>query len=396
MIPIRIKANQLQHDYSDQGATLNLPAEKAAVLDALDRARVPYGSGEYRLSSGGRVPGFINKALEDKGHNPSLAEMNHLAERLELLSGYDYGKLEGILEIRKSNTVADVINATHNLNRYVQHPVYNDAELGDVAIESDGMFESLEQVPDELLDCLDRAKIGELVRKQDGGVFTEHGYVMLETVGWDAVYDGKSLAGREVTLEPGDPIISLLLSKDEHSYSDNDSGWLHCPADEKEIAAILKKTGAVSLDECAIHEIRCVVPTLADSVFYGTDIGDINTLAGMIQTRCGDDLAKYKAVCEMENVVDINTAMNLTERLGEYEFNPCPSTAAFGRAALAETGADVKLAEEYGFDFHAYGWKAMEEQGARFVAYGFVRHSPGHEQDMEMSEPDSPELAMEM
>ncbi len=96
MIPIRIKANHLQHDYSDQGAVLNLPAEKAAVLDALDKARVPYGCGEYRLSSGGRVPGFINLALEDTGHNPSLAEMNHLAERLESLSGYDYGKLEGI------------------------------------------------------------------------------------------------------------------------------------------------------------------------------------------------------------------------------------------------------------------------------------------------------------
>ncbi len=396
MIPIRIKANHLQHDYSDQGTTLNLSAEKAAVLDALDKARVPYGSGEYRLSSGGRVPGFINKALEDTGHNPSLAEMNHLAERLESLSGYDYGKLEGILEIRKTNTVADVINATHNLNRYVQHPVYNDAELGEVAIESDGMFESLEQVPDELLDCLDRAKIGALVRKQDGGVFTEHGYVMLETVGWDTVYDGKSLAGREVTLEPGDPIISLLLSKNEHSYSDTDSGWLHCPADEKNITAILMKTGAATLDDCSIHEIRCVIPTLADSVLYNADIKDINTLAGMIQAQGGGDLAKYKAVCEMENVSDINTAMNLTERLGEYEFNPCPSTAAFGRAALAETGADVKLAEEYGFDFHAYGWKAMEEQGARFVAYGFVRHSGGHEQDMEMSEPDTPELAMEM
>jgi hypothetical protein len=269
--------------------------------------------------------------------------------------------------------------------------------LGEIVIDSDVMlYEPLEKVPDELLECLDREKLGALVRIQDGGVFTETGYVMLETEGWDAPYDGESLADREVTLEPGDAIISLLLSKDEYSHSEADSGWLHCPPTEKDIAAILEKTQAETLDNLTIHEIRCVVPTLADSVFYGATIWENCALADLIQRHCAADLVKYKAVCELEHVVDMETAMSLTMRLHEFDFEPCPSTEAFGRAAMEKTGADLKTLEAYGFDFGGYGWKAMEDQGVQFLSYGFISHPRGPEQAMEMDESDTPEMAMEM
>jgi hypothetical protein len=389
MIPIRIKANHLKHDYSDQGVPLTLPAEKSAILDALDKARVPYGSGEYKLASLSNVPRFLDKMLNESGHSPSLAELNHLAERLESLSEESLAKLDGILEIRKSYDIADAINATHNPQHFVQHPVYDDRELGEVAIDA-GLYEPLEEVPDELLKRLDPAKVGALVREQDGGMFTNGGYVIREGDGWEAIYDGKSLAGRSVMLEPGEPVVSLLLSKDEYFYDEADSGWLHCPASEQEIGDLLEKTQTESLDDLTLHDIRRVVPTLADSVFYGATIPEINTLAMMIQTHCAADLVKYKAVCELENVTEIDTAMNLTKRLHEYDFEPCPSTEAFGRTAMEKTGADMKLLEEYGFDFDAYGWKAMQEQGVQFLSYGFISHPRGQEQTMEMTEPKPP------
>jgi hypothetical protein len=77
-----------------------------------------------------------------------------------------------------------------------------------------------------------------------------------------------------------------------------------------------------------------VIPTLADSVFYGATIPEINTLAGIIQTNCAADLVKYKAVCDLENVTDMDAAMSLAMCLHEYDFEPCPSTEAFGRAAM--------------------------------------------------------------
>ncbi len=52
--------------------------------------------------------------------------MNHLAERLELLEEQELDKLDDILQIRNSYGVADAINATHNLGKFVQYPVFND------------------------------------------------------------------------------------------------------------------------------------------------------------------------------------------------------------------------------------------------------------------------------
>ena len=392
MTSIVIKANHLLRDYSDQGTELTLPADKVAILDALDRARVPYGSGEYRLLPDRKAPAFLKKLLDKKSPSPSIEEMNHLAKRLENMESYEMDKLEGVLQIRGTYGITDVINATHNLNRFVQHPVYDDAELGEIAIDSGGMYEPLEQVPDELLSCLNPEKVGALVRKQDGGVFTDNGYVVRENEGWDEVYDGKTLAGRAVTLGPGDPVIRLLLSLDEFSCDEHESEWLLCPAKQEDIDVILTKLDTKSLNDLHIIEVNCAVPALAETVLCSLDIDEVNELASVIKDRCGADFVKYKAVCEMENVRDIAAAINLTTRLDEYDFEPYPSTAAFGRAMLEKTGADVKLAEEYGFDFNSYGWKVMDEQKIRSMPYGFVSHPRGQEQTMEieMAEPEIP------
>ncbi len=379
MTKIMIKANHLLCDYSDQGTELTLPASKGVILDALDRARVPYGSGEYTLFAQPNSPNFISRLLDNVAQGPSLAEMNHLAERMDLLDEQEMDKLDGILQIRNSYSIADAINATHNLGKFVQHPVFNDEELGEVAIDSGGMYEPLTKVPDELMDCLDPEKIGALVRRQDGGVFTEYGYVIQETESWDEIYDGKSLAGRSVMLEPGDPVISLLLHSDEFECGPEDGEWLRCPARPEEIDAVLKKLEVKSLDDLYVHEVNCIVPALVGAALYARDIHEVNALAGLIQARGGAELAKYKAVCEMESVEGISHATLLANRLDEYDFEPYPSTIAFGRAMLAKTGADMELMEEFGFDFGAYGWKVMDEQKTRFMPYGFVSHPRAQE-----------------
>jgi len=87
----------------------------------------------------------------------------------------------------------------------------------------------------------------------------------------------------------------------------------------------------------------------------------------------------------MENVTDMQIALRLAVRLGEYDFEPHASTEAFGRAALAKTGMDVTLAAEYGFDFDAYGAKAMREKNIRFTPYGFISNPRGQELSMQVS-----------
>ena len=392
MIQIVIKAKHLLHNRDYLGAELTLPAGKGEILDALDRARVPYGSGEYQLLSHKESPGFVAKMLNSCACNlpdrlgPSIAEMNHLAERMGSLELDELDKLSGIVQIRGSYDIVDIINATHNLNRFGFYPgVTNDEMLGELAVDmDDALYEPLKSVPDELLDCFDRGKIGVLMRKEDRGVFTKIGYAIQESTEWDVVYDGNSLSERSVKLEPGDPVVSLYLRRcdmpDEDFMDGQEALRLHCPANNTDIAAVLEKMGVGSLDECFIQGASGLIPAFDHAFSFDADIEEINALAGAIKTHCGGErLAKYKAAYEMENVTDMQTALRLAVRLDEYDFEPHSSTEAFGRAALAKTGMDVKLSGEYGFDFDAYGYKMMQEKNIRFSPYGFISHPRGQE-----------------
>lgn len=391
MIQIVIKAKHLQHNRDYRGAELMLPAGKGEILDALDRARVPYGSGEYQLMPHKKSPDLINEMLNTCGYNPSIAEMNHLAERMEHLSEDELHKLDGVVQICDSYDIADIINATHNLHRFAFYPgMTNDEALGEFAIDNGALFESLKNVPDDVIDCLDRSKIGELMRRDDHGALTRSGYVFPESNEWDVVYDGNTLSERSVTLEPGDPIISLYLRRcdmpDEDIMDGQETLRLHCPASNTDIAAVLEKMGVGSLDDCFIQGASSVIPAFDYAFSFGGDIEKINALAGAIKTHCGGErLTKYKAAYEMENVTDMQIALRLAVRLGEYDFEPHASTEAFGRAALAKTGMDVTLAAEYGFDFDAYGAKAMREKNIRFTPYGFISNPRGQELSMQVS-----------
>ena len=72
-----------------RGAELELPASKAEILETLDQARIPYGSSEYQLQHHRDTPGFIKIILSDNLYNPSIAEMNHLAERMEQMEEHE-------------------------------------------------------------------------------------------------------------------------------------------------------------------------------------------------------------------------------------------------------------------------------------------------------------------
>ena len=365
-----------------RGAELKLPASKAEILDALDQARIPYGSGEYQLQHHRDTPGFMKIILSDNLYNPSLAEMNHLAGRMEQMEEYERDMLDGILQIRGSYNITDAINATHNLHRFEYYPgVADDYTLGEVTIDAcDGIYEPLGNVPDDLVDCLDHRKVGELVRKEYGSVFTQSGYLVPIDSGWDAVYDGQSLSERAVTLNPTDPIISLRLRPCDYPDEESYELRLDCPVSESDIDAVLKKYDIHGLYDCFIQSTQSVIPVLDYAITSDTDIERVNELAAAIKTLGGAQLAKYKAAYELEVVTDIETAIDLARRLDEYDFKQFHSIEEFGRASLAKTGMDIKLAEEYGFDFDAYGWKAKNDTNVHCMAYGFISRTKGQEQ----------------
>jgi len=372
-----------------RGVELKPPASKAEMLETLDQAKIPYGSGEYLLEPHRDSTDYVKKMLGgllgSVVYNPSLDEMNHLAERIEQLSEYEQYTLEGALKINDSYDMEGVINTTHNLHRFSFYPgVADDYTLGEVAIDGDdGIYPPIAQVPVELLECFDPEKVGAIVRREDQGAFTKSGYVVPDSSEWDLVYDGKSLSGRAVTLNSDDPIISLRLRLYDSPGESTSEFHLDLPACQSDIDDLLKKHDIHDSSGYVITGATSVVPALDYSISPGDDIEKINELATAIKVCCVDGLAKYKAAYEMELVTEIESAIALAKRLHEYDFMQLSSTEALGRAIFEKTGFDIKLAEEYGFDFGAYGCKVMDEGNTRLMSYGFISHTRGQEQTVE-------------
>jgi len=389
MFRIRISANQYLNNSGYRSAEIELPANKASILDAFDLARIPYGSGEYQLESKRCAPAFVRKVLDNTVYNPSIAEMNHLAERMVEISEDERDMLDGIMEIRGSYNIMDAINATHNLHGFEYHPcATNDIELGEIAI--DNGFPVVENVPEDLLSCLDPEKVGALMRSNDHGVFTKCGYLVPDGCDWEEAYDGQSLSARSVTLESNDPIISLLFYHNSMPIDEtqNFGASLNLPATNDTIRSTLALLGTDSFDNCDWINLESVIPTFKCDTMYQASVDELNILAEAIKTHCGAQLAKYKAVCDLEDVIDVKTAIRITERLDEYDFIQLTSTETFGRAAFTKSGNDINLAEGFGFDFDAYGHKMMQEQNIRSTCYGFISHPRGQEQAAVMAEPE--------
>ena len=68
----------------------------------------------------------------------------------------------------------------YNADRcHVLVDVHTDEELGKFYADNDFLPE-LSSLPDSVYNLLDYAKIGKQMREDEGGVFTEHGYVVPE------------------------------------------------------------------------------------------------------------------------------------------------------------------------------------------------------------------------
>ncbi|MDL2232050.1 antirestriction protein ArdA [Ruminococcaceae bacterium OttesenSCG-928-L11] len=378
---VNVRATQYHQEEGYTGAELRLPASKSEIIDALDRARVPYGSGEYvAIPSMTTTPTCFIEPLINVACPPSLAELNHLAQRLEILEPYDQYILEGIAQHRPPRSAADLIDATHNTDKYSFYPyISTDKQLGEHAIEND-ILPEFSSMSREVQACLDLSKVGARLRQYEGGILTGDGYIVPESDEWVQMYD-ETLAQRAITWDERDPIISLEICK--HS-DDLESVWLHCPASQEDMERVLEAAHANIFDECIIRRVQSVITDLEYEIEFDQYISAVNGLASDIKAIGPENYAKYKAAYELEGVGDLDHARQLAQELDGYSFIPLSTTAEYGRALLEQSGMDVDLAAKYGFDFDAYARSRLNLTDARFTDYGILM--PIQQQELRMEQ----------
>lgn len=118
---------------------------------------------------------YVDGLYDKLGEYANLDELNYLASKLDNMDKYEYTQFCAAMEVGDhTGSLQDIINLTENLDCYEVYPNIEDHEdLGRYYIEELDMM----QVPEHLKDYIDYEAYGRDIAIEEGGNFTEFGYV---------------------------------------------------------------------------------------------------------------------------------------------------------------------------------------------------------------------------
>ena len=132
---------------------------------------------------------YVDGLYDKLGEYESLDELNYLASKLDEMSQGEYEQFQAAMEIGDhSGSLQEIINLTENLDCYDIYPdIHDHDDLGRYYIEElDAM-----QVPEHLRNYIDYEAYGRDIALEEGGEFTDFGYVRDTGDTFHEYYDGE-------------------------------------------------------------------------------------------------------------------------------------------------------------------------------------------------------------
>lgn len=132
---------------------------------------------------------YVDGLYDKLGEYESLDELNYLASKLDEMSQSEYEQFQAAMEVGDhSGSVQEIINLTENLDCYDVYPDIHDYDdLGRYYVEElDAM-----QVPEHLRNYIDYEAYGRDIALEEGGEFTDLGYVRDTGDTFHEYYDGE-------------------------------------------------------------------------------------------------------------------------------------------------------------------------------------------------------------
>lgn len=354
------------------GAYLQLPASQSEMRDALERARVA-GDQSYQV-----VECFDSRGeyLEFIPENPSLTELNFLAQRISSLGESERLAFASRAAAEKTPDMKKLINITYNLKEIIiLAGLGNDRDLGKFYVDND-MVEELREVPDKALKFLDYEKIGLEYREAEKGEFINGSYMLNHNLDFEEVYDGVHLPEQPA----GEDYVFKLLVCDGTFYPSevDECTPLNLPATADEIAHVLDEQNIPDFDGCVVYKNESAIPQLNGVFSDYVDIESLRLLADRINELKEQGLtAKYKAVLEFTQCSDLYSALDLAKNLDCFDFHPEMSgAAAYGKLALLKTSGLATGDPVFKhLEFEKYGQEMMKQDGASATQYGLVLYN---------------------
>ena len=131
---------------------------------------------------------YVPNLYDQLGEYENLDELNYLASKLDDMKSWEYDQFCGAMEVGDhSGSLQEIINLTENLDCYdIYMGIETYDDLGRYYVEElDAM-----QVPDHLMNYIDYEAYGRDIAMDEGGEFTDLGYVRDTGASFEEVYDG--------------------------------------------------------------------------------------------------------------------------------------------------------------------------------------------------------------
>ncbi len=309
-------------------ADLELPATAPEIRDALQKVR------EADREAGLQDISVINCSLlpELSGvrlDSPTLEELNFFAKRLDQLSEQEKRIFRAVgRQLIPQNpegelvSIRDLINSTYDLEDVVIVPnIRTDEQLGAFVIEND-LHDDVASIPENALYLLDKKRIGQLQRENEGGMFIDGSYVVIGGYERPDIYDGVTLPHEEA--EDG-YVFRLQVAEAPVNSSDetaDSAQWLLLPAGRTEADLLAQAHNEGCIEDCVYYGFESAIPQITSEMF-GDMLGfdTLNRLAAHIAGMADMDQVTFKAALTAEKPQDIREALDIAEHLQEYELS---------------------------------------------------------------------------
>lgn len=351
---------------NDKVAYFTLPANKNAVIDAMDRAKI-FGETFLRIAACDEIPELEAYEFEEE---PTLDELNFLAKRIEEISEDNTQILAYRALLRKPfDTVNEAINRTFNLETVPVYPCKNIYEYGEIVLDNE-LLDELREVPDEVYDLLDPEKVGRVMTERENGVFIDGYYIIADSYEPVLVYD------EELPEQMEDWIFRLEIA----GNSSGKTEILTLPASENTITEINEKLFEKRLEDCICADFQSAIPQIDKRIFDSAEICSLNLIAKEFSELSRENAAKCKAILQNILCSDVRKILNVMRNLDRYEFDNCINDfSEYGEKYLLKMlpkGFDKEILS--GIGSVEFTRNLFAANGCKFTDYGVISGIDGH------------------
>lgn len=144
----------------------------------------------------------LNGLRDVLGEYPNLEELNYLSGLISEMDHDEFDTFRAVLEAGitlPESGLEGLINLTNNLDNFEYLPdVYEDSDLGYYYVEESGTYDT--RIMGPLAGYIDYERLGRDICLEEGGIFTDYGYITQRDYGWEKLYDQSEKVPEEYQL----------------------------------------------------------------------------------------------------------------------------------------------------------------------------------------------------